>query len=104
MMQVLLLILHLIDEEPEPQELKVTILVTNSTRIWTHDHRNSRNPHTPISISYTNQDKIFNIIQSSSTWEMLTIFSDFKGNKVWNLISAQLGQEPNSSKVTLSDF
>lgn len=28
MMQVLLLALHLIDEETEPQELKVTILVT----------------------------------------------------------------------------
>lgn len=104
MMQVLLLMFHLIDEELEPQQLKATILVTNCTRIWTLDHRNSRNPHTPISFSYTNQDKIFNIIQSSSTWEMLTIFSDFKGNTVWNLISAQLGQEPNSSEVTLSDF
>lgn len=38
MMQVLLLELHLIDEETEPQELKVTILVTNSTRLWTLDH------------------------------------------------------------------
>lgn len=86
-------------EKLSHRELKVTKLITGSTRFWTLDHRNGCNIHILTSFSYTTEDKIFTIIQSSLTRKIVTRLSDLIGNTNMECISSQLVEEPNSSEV-----